>query len=82
MEHQEDIWVAIKQLQDKLDALTIKLAKENWISFTTLMKALGLSQTATYYKLFHTQGVEPDVDFIKVGGKYLINPSVIARMQK
>lgn len=78
----EQLWDAIKALNEKLDAIVVEKVKADWITLDTLSKLLKVSVQGAYYRLFHTQGVEPDKDFMLVNGKYHIKPSVVARLQK
>lgn len=78
----EQLWAAIKELNTKLDTIVAEKVKTDWITLETLAKLLSLTVQGAYYRLFHTQGVEPEKDFIRINGKYHIKPSVLARMQK
>ena len=78
----EQLWQAIKALNIKLDTIVAEKVKTDWITLETLAKLLSLSVQGAYYRLFHTQGVEPEKDFMLVNGKYHIKPSILERLQR
>lgn len=77
----QEIWQAIKDLNARFDDIIAEKVKQDWITLETLAKLLSLTVQGAYYRLFHTQGVEPEKDFMMVNGKYHIKPSVVARLQ-
>jgi hypothetical protein len=78
----KQLWDAIKDLNNRLDSIIAEKVKTDWITLDSLAQILKITVQGAYYRLFHTQGVEPEKDFVMVNGKYHIKPSVVARLQK
>ena len=77
-----ELWGAIKILQNKLDEIICEKAKVEWVTIDTLASMLGMTLQGVHYRLFHTQGIEPEVDFVKINNKYHITPSAIPRLKR
>jgi len=77
-----EIRASIKSLSDTLSSLMEAKVERDWVNVETLASILSISVQGVHYRLYHTFGIEPEKDFVRINGKYYIKPSAIERLKR
>lgn len=76
------IWDAIKELNTRFDEIIAEKLIRDWLNLDMVANIIGMSRTGTFYRLYHTNSIEPEKDFKVINGKLLIKPSAIAKLSR
>lgn len=77
-----EIRASIQDISNTLSSLIEEKVERDWVNVETLASILGITVQGVHYRLYHTYGVEPEKDFVRVNGKYHIKPSAIERLKR